>query len=285
MRGVSLEEIAAATRISTRFLEALEKEQWGELPGGVFNRGFIRSVSKYLGLDEDDMVAEYALETQQGVEPLSQGNGRHNGHAVSHTRFRGAMQPRATTDWPRRPWVPAAVVLTSALTLLVGGGWLIGGKYGPAIVHRLNRHPVAAASEPRMDRAPSAAAAQPSATGSIGDSGTVPATRTADTARIAQPEPPDSPSNAADPLELKIEAGKPAHVQVFADGKSVFDGRMEVGNTHTFQARENFQVTSSEGRALLLALNSQQLAPLGSPGRPATVTLTRKDLPSAGGAH
>ena len=41
MRGVSLEEIAAATRISTRFLEALESGQWEQLPGGAFNRGFI----------------------------------------------------------------------------------------------------------------------------------------------------------------------------------------------------------------------------------------------------
>ena len=46
MRGVTLEEISAATRISTRFLEALENEHWEELPGGVFNRGFIRSVAR-----------------------------------------------------------------------------------------------------------------------------------------------------------------------------------------------------------------------------------------------
>jgi len=44
MRGVSLEEIAGTTRISTRFLEALETESWDRLPGGVFNRGFVRAV-------------------------------------------------------------------------------------------------------------------------------------------------------------------------------------------------------------------------------------------------
>ncbi len=64
MRGVTIEEISAATRISTRFLEALENEHWDELPGGVFNRGFIRSVARFLGLDEDALVAEYALETK-----------------------------------------------------------------------------------------------------------------------------------------------------------------------------------------------------------------------------
>jgi cytoskeletal protein RodZ len=63
MRGVSLEEISAVTRISTRFLDALENGRWEQLPGGAFNRGFIRATARFLGLDEDSMVSEYALET------------------------------------------------------------------------------------------------------------------------------------------------------------------------------------------------------------------------------
>lgn len=63
MRGVSLDEIASATRIQVRFLEAIEREQWDKLPGGVFNRGFVRSVAKYLGLDEEAILGEYTLAT------------------------------------------------------------------------------------------------------------------------------------------------------------------------------------------------------------------------------
>jgi cytoskeletal protein RodZ len=69
MRGVSLEEVSAATRIAPRFLVALENEQWDQLPGGVFNRGFIRAVARFLGLDEDNLVSEYALETKGRAEP------------------------------------------------------------------------------------------------------------------------------------------------------------------------------------------------------------------------
>src|SRR3984957_13922155 len=69
LRGVSLEEISLATRIAPRFLAALESEQWEKRPGGVFNRCFIRSVSHYLGLDEDSMVAEYALHSKGRPEP------------------------------------------------------------------------------------------------------------------------------------------------------------------------------------------------------------------------
>ncbi len=68
MRGVSLEEIATATRISTRFLDALENERWDHLPGGVFNRGFVRAVARFLGLDEENLVAEYALATNDKPE-------------------------------------------------------------------------------------------------------------------------------------------------------------------------------------------------------------------------
>jgi cytoskeleton protein RodZ len=61
LREVSPSEITSATRISGRFLEALENEDWGKLPGGIFNRGFVRAISRYLGLDEENLLAEYDL--------------------------------------------------------------------------------------------------------------------------------------------------------------------------------------------------------------------------------
>jgi len=61
LREVTLEEITAATRIGSRFLEALENEEWNKLPGGVFNRGFVRSVARYLGLDEEALLGDYDL--------------------------------------------------------------------------------------------------------------------------------------------------------------------------------------------------------------------------------
>jgi cytoskeleton protein RodZ len=66
-----MEEITSATRIGPRFLDALENEDWEQLPGGVFNRGFVRSVARYLGLDEEAFLAEYDLarNTQSQQEP------------------------------------------------------------------------------------------------------------------------------------------------------------------------------------------------------------------------
>lgn len=61
MREVSLDELTVATRIAPKFLEALEDEDWKKLPGGIFNRGFVRAVARYLGLDEENLLGEYDL--------------------------------------------------------------------------------------------------------------------------------------------------------------------------------------------------------------------------------
>ena len=60
MRGVSLDDIAEATKIGTRLLRALEDEQFELLPGGIFNKGFVRAYAKYLGLNEDEAVSACA---------------------------------------------------------------------------------------------------------------------------------------------------------------------------------------------------------------------------------
>src|SRR6267143_768128 len=58
-RGISLDKIAAETRISTRFLQAIEDEEFNLLPGGIFNRGFVRTYAEKLGLDPVQVIADY----------------------------------------------------------------------------------------------------------------------------------------------------------------------------------------------------------------------------------
>ncbi|MFZ0432671.1 MAG: helix-turn-helix domain-containing protein, partial [Candidatus Acidiferrales bacterium] len=103
LRGVSLEEVAAATRIPPKFLEAIENEKWSELPGGVFNRGFIRSVARFLGLDEDNMVAEYELMTRDQPE---------------------TRRPAEGPMHLERNWTALVIVILTALALLAGALFL-----------------------------------------------------------------------------------------------------------------------------------------------------------------
>jgi cytoskeletal protein RodZ len=59
LRGVDLRDIADATKISVRFLQALEQDRVEVLPGGIFPRSFVRQYAKHLGLDPDRMVTEF----------------------------------------------------------------------------------------------------------------------------------------------------------------------------------------------------------------------------------
>jgi cytoskeletal protein RodZ len=59
-RGVALRDISEQTRISMRYLEAIEADDYGRLPGGIFNRSFVRAYAKFIGYDEDLALEEYA---------------------------------------------------------------------------------------------------------------------------------------------------------------------------------------------------------------------------------
>jgi cytoskeletal protein RodZ len=58
-RGIELDAISNTTKISTRMLRALEEEHFDQLPGGVFNKGFVRAYARHVGLDEQEAIADY----------------------------------------------------------------------------------------------------------------------------------------------------------------------------------------------------------------------------------
>ena len=67
-RNLDLEEISHELKISTRFLQAIENDQYDKLPGGVFARSFVRQYARLLGLDEEAMAGE----VQQVLAPAPQ---------------------------------------------------------------------------------------------------------------------------------------------------------------------------------------------------------------------
>ena len=61
LRGISLREISEATKISVRFLEAIESDDFSILPAPVFTRGFLKEYARQLGLGADEIVDRYML--------------------------------------------------------------------------------------------------------------------------------------------------------------------------------------------------------------------------------
>jgi cytoskeletal protein RodZ len=60
-KGLTLEDVEQETRIRTQFLIAIEEGELHEIPGEAYARAFIRSYAKVVGLDPDEMMAQYDL--------------------------------------------------------------------------------------------------------------------------------------------------------------------------------------------------------------------------------
>ncbi len=255
LRGVSRDEICTATRIGARFLGALENEQWEILPGGIFNRGFVRAVARFLGLDEDDLLAEYDLAI-----------GEQNPQVEAYGSPPAAQKPARTRAHR------LVLIGTFCVIVLLGTGWIAWRWHDNTLRQATDERNRTALADPLTGQ-PKGAAPNPSAVNAVG---------TAPGVLAASANPSGTETRG---LELKIEAGKETSVSVSTDGNKVFEGSMIAGQSRTFTAQDAIDISAKDAGALLLELNGQTLAPLGPPGQPGNVTLTRSDLkPSGGGA-
>jgi cytoskeleton protein RodZ len=129
--GISLEEIANETRIGTRFLEAIETEDFHRLPGGVFNRGFIRSYAQRVGLDPAAALAQYdrLVRTEDPQLPT----------VARHSRFQSHFKVYPIA-------LGALLLLFAAIYLVEGPETNVSQKAPPA--------PLLASPEPVVEAAP-----------------------------------------------------------------------------------------------------------------------------------
>ena len=143
LRGIDLREMADATKISIRFLQALEQDRVDILPGGIFPRAFVRQYAKYLGLDPERLVAEFVY--------------AHGGETAPR---RDPRAPVRVDQGTPRGLIIAGVVL--GLLGLVG--WKVrgqGGRTPPATVTPSMTAPPATFAHDRVYPPPSGAAASP----------------------------------------------------------------------------------------------------------------------------
>ena len=67
-KGVDLGRVERETKIRERYLSALERGEYRELPGSVYTKGFLRNYGAYLGLDPEELIDLYRIETTAGIE-------------------------------------------------------------------------------------------------------------------------------------------------------------------------------------------------------------------------
>src|SRR6185369_11249664 len=68
-RGISISEVAEQTRISPHYIDSIENDDYRTLPGGIFNKGFVKSYAKYVGVDEQEALQDYSrlISQQEGA--------------------------------------------------------------------------------------------------------------------------------------------------------------------------------------------------------------------------
>jgi transcriptional regulator with XRE-family HTH domain len=242
IRGISLKEIADATKISRRFLDAIERNDHGILPAPVFTRGFVREYARYLGLSADEMVNRYNF-AAAGDDRIEQSD-----HLTRLTTPQVVIMPPKLR--PSRSIPPAYARIDRNLiiiALIVAA--LFGISYW-ALKHRPRREsepPRADAAVPRRvdgGLKPAAPLAPPSATL---------------TAAAAAP--------AAGTLKLVVDVTANSWVVLDADGRNVVSDTLRRGDHRVFEAKERFRFrTVGNAAGVSLTLNDEKLAPLGGEG-------------------
>lgn len=113
-RGIALREISEQTRISIRYLEAIEGDDYKRLPGGIFNRSFIRAYAKFVGFDEHAALEDYSRTLRERGESDDEGSKVHQ--SLVYT------EDSATSNKSGVRTLILAIIILAALSAAVWAG-------------------------------------------------------------------------------------------------------------------------------------------------------------------
>lgn len=288
-RELSLEQVEAETRIRAKFLAAIEEESYGELPGDIYIRGFLRNYALFLGLDPQEVLEKYekrdsAREGEPGLfRPLEV------------TMF------RATADRLRSRLL-LLVLIVGALTVGLWA-WKTGRLVWPSTLV-LFRRTAPATATPTPTQMPGAGIFQtptrppePSATAQATATHTpglmpsptstpgilvAPTSTSSPTPAVSSDEPPtvtrtpteESMATTATPtttatslpavgVTVAITVTESSWVEVTVDSLSAFWRLMEAGEQGTWEARREIILRLGNAGGVQVTVNGDSLGTLG----------------------
>ena len=248
-RGISLREISEQTRISTRYLEAIEADDYKRLPGGIFNKSFIKAYAKHIGYDEKEALEAYMRTARdQGASPDD----------VVSTPY----QPRVYTDGNSRS--PLVTLFLTVLILAI----LSLGVY--AALHWYQRNAVNQASENVNAPVANASGSQTvnnTNAAAINNTTTAPNSNSSSTAAI---------------FSVQLRAlGERVWVKAAVDDEDGAEAILAPDEIKEFKPTERFSVlySKSKSRALEVKINGRaaNVPPNSKPGGLAEVVITKDD--------
>jgi len=232
IRGISLKEIADDTKISKRFLEAIERNDHKTLPAPVFTRGFVRQYARYLGLNTEEMVNRYnfaaagddRIEKSAHLERLVQPPVIFEKPPVR----KGIPPVYARVD--RNIYITIAIVIALALV----GWWAFRFK------QQRNSEQAEAAAHPLIAVSSTVAEAKP------------------------QPAPPVQVATNPDTLRLTVDVNDDSWITLEADGKTIVSDELKAGEHHTYEAKDRFRFrTVGNAGGVAVTFNDVRVPALG----------------------
>jgi cytoskeletal protein RodZ len=233
LRGISLKEIADATKIGKRYLEAIEKNDFKTLPAAVFTRGFVREYARYLGLNAEDLVSRYNQIASEA-------------EALAESNEPTPQRPQARPDRPSReiprPYARVdrnVIWFAAILVVIVGVIWAVREQ---RFRQALKNAATLAASEP-VATAPAAPAPQP------------------------QERHPVAAVPTTDGLVMELRVTRSSWIALEADGKTVVYEELRPGFQQTYRADEEFRFrTVGNAAGVEITLNGVRMPALGEEG-------------------
>jgi len=260
MRGVTLDEISESTKISRRHLESLEKEDFDSLPGGVFNKGFVRAYARFLGINEDQAVADYVAVAGDAAPPEDE------------FPLEIHEEPNRELN-PRRSNLPLLLAVAALVGVLIGYGmWARNKKAERAESVSANTQDLPAAEARPQSAASRRGAAEQK------DAGHAPTPQKAAAVAAGKaPEEARTLRKKAAPEHvffIVIKAKEDSWISVVADGKTITQGILGQDRQKLVKAGKEIILKTGNAGGIEVSYNGRPLGSIGSESETRTLMFT-----------
>lgn len=260
-RGMTLEEVSAATKIGVRSLKALEQEKFDLLPGGIFNKGFVRAYAKHLGLDDEVVVADY-LEAAGESSPTPT--------IADPTEAQTAQELRDLSSSQPLPWGSMAVIVV--IGTLLFAAWHYYTHRKPSQNLSVAESAVTSPTAPTSS-SPGSASSETTPTGAQSSTTAGPTS--------ASSAPANSTASTSGSFELSLRAVDEVWLSTTVDAQPPSEAILSPGQSKTLKASNKVVMRIGNPVALQVSMNGRRIPIRGVDGQPETLTFTAAGLQPA----
>jgi cytoskeleton protein RodZ len=266
-KGLSLEEVEQATKIRKRYLDGLERDDYGVLPAGVYAQGFLKTYANYLGLNGEELSRQLkSRRMPQRERGIDYKTGPENGFEeplIAPSGLQGTGKRRFPTSA-----IVTLLVAVLVLAVVIGALYYVGRGVEASRSGKEDPPPAQPADNPQkkdpQNKDPEkkvASKQEAQGTGAQAD-GTEQSKEKAageGTQRAGQGAPPEKLTVAVDVSE------RPSWLLIRADGVVVYAQVAQPGYSQTFEADRRLYIQGGDAGAVSVEINGQDAGPLGEP--------------------